>query len=547
MPTITFSLNDLSHLVGKKLTKEKVSELLEYAKAEIESEEKGELTLSVGDTNLPYLWSAEGIARLFKGILGVKKGIEKLKIEKSKDTIIVDKSVNNVRPYIAAFSVKGKKVDEYLLKQIIQLQEKFCHSYGMRRMKAAIGVYSYPKIKFPVYYKATNPESVKFIPLGFKREMTQGEILEMHPTGMEYAWILKGYKEYPILIDSKNAVLSFPPIINSDWSGRIEPGDSELFFEATGTDKEAVQFAANIFAYAFAERGFKIYSVDVKYGNKTGQHPLPFNEKMKISADFVNKILGTKLKENELKSLLENMRFGYEKGCALIPDYRRDIMHSVDIVEDAAIAFGYSKLPEFRLKTYTHGDTFRITKFIDKVRELLVGQGYQEAFSHILSNKPLLYEQMNVEDFGTVEIANPMTDTYSCVRTWVLPQLMELLAKSKNAEYPQRVFEEGLVTMKKDLKDCSRVAAVSAHTKADFTEIKQVLDFIMDSLGVKYEMEEAVHHSFIPGRVGRVVVNGKGVAYIGEIHPKVLSNFGMGVPVAAMELNLTDLFEVMKK
>lgn len=547
MPTINFSLNDLNNLVGKKLSKEKVSELLEYGKAEIESEEKGELTLSVGDTNLPYLWSVEGIARLFRGLLGIKKGIEKLKIEKSKDLIVVDKSVASVRPYIAAFSVKGKKVDEYLLKQIIQLQEKFCHSYGMRRMKAAVGVYSYPKIKFPVHYKATHPESVKFIPLGFKREMTQGEILEMHPTGMEYAWILKGCREYPMLVDSSNSVLSFPPIINSEWSGKIEPGDSELFFEATGTDKEAVQFAANIFAYAFAERGFKIYSVGVKYGSKTEQHPLPFNEKVKIKADFVNSILGTKLKETELKPLLEKMRFGYEKGCALIPDYRRDIMHPVDIVEDIAIAYGYNKLPEFKMGAYTHGETFPIVKFIDKIRELLVGQGYQEVFSHILCNKNLLYEQMNVDDFGTVEIANPMTETYSCARTWILPQLMELLAKSKNAEYPQKIFEEGLVTAKKDLKDYSRVALVTAHTKADFTEIKQALDFLMDSLGVKYSIEETTHHSFIPGRVGRVVVNGKGVAYIGEMHPKVLSNFGLGVPAAALELNLTDLFEVMKK
>jgi len=413
-------------------------------------------------------------------------------------------------------------------------------------MKVAVGVYSYPKITFPVHYKATNPESVKFIPLGFKREMTQGEILEMHPTGMEYAWILKGCKNYPLLVDSKNAVLSFPPIINSDWSGKIESGDNELFFEATGTDKEAVQFAANIFAYAFAERGFKIYSVGVKYGAKTEQHPLPFNEKVKISADFVNSILGTKLKESELKSLLEKMRFGYEKGHALIPDYRRDIMHPVDVVEDVAIAYGYNKLPEFGMNTYTHGNTFPITKFLDKIRELLVGQGYQEAFSHILANKNLLYGQMNVEDFGTIEIANPMTETYSCVRTWILPQLMEILGKSKNAEYPQKIFEEGLVTMKKDLKDYSRVALVTAHTKADFTEVKQVLDFIMDNLQIKYVIEDTVHNSFIPGRVGRVIVNGKAVAYIGEMHPSVLSNFGLGVPAAAFELNLSDLFETLR-
>jgi phenylalanyl-tRNA synthetase beta chain len=158
----------------------------------------------------------------------------------------------------------------------------------------------------------------------------------------------------------------------------------------------------------------------------------------------------------------------------------------------------------------------------------------------------LLYPMMNVDDFGTVEIENPMTELFSCVRTWILPQLMELLSKNKNAEYPQKIFEQGLVTMKKDLKDYERMAVVVAHTKADFTEIKQALDFMMNNLGVKYEIENTVHHSFIPGRVGRVVVNGKGIAYIGEMHPKVLSNFGLSVPVAAMEINLTDLFETLR-
>ncbi|MFH1065544.1 MAG: phenylalanine--tRNA ligase subunit beta, partial [Nanoarchaeota archaeon] len=267
------------------------------------------------------------------------------------------------------------------------------------------------------------------------------------------------------------------------------------------------------------------------------------------------------LKESDIKQLLEKFRYGYDKGKVLIPDYRRDIMHSVDVIEDIGIAYGYDKIAALPLKTYTLGGTFPITRFVDKARELAVGMGFQEIYSPVLSNKNLLYPMMNVEDFGTVEIENPMTELFSCVRTWILPQLMGLLSKNKNAEYPQKIFEQGLVTMlhersegklgasatmKKDLKDYERMAVVVAHTKADFTEIKQALDFIMNNLGVKYEIENTAHNSFIPGRVGRVVVNGKGVAYIGEMHPKVLSNFGMGVPVAAMEINLTDLFDVIK-
>lgn len=547
MPTITFDIDDLNKLVGKKLSKEKIAELLDYSKGEIEAVNGNEISVKSADTNLPYLWSVEGIAMLFKGLLGLEKGIKALKLEKSKDTVIVDKSVKDVRPFIAAFSVKGAKVDDYLLKQIIQLQEKFCHSYGMKRLKVAVGVYNYNKIKFPVYYKAVLPESVQFMPLGFRREMTLGEILESHPTGMEYAHLLKGLKFYPLLVDSDKQVLSFPPIINSEHSGKVLPGDSELFFEATGNDREAVQLAANIFAFAFAERGFKIKAAIIDYAGKKEESPTPFKDSIKVNAEDANKLLGLNLKETEVKQLLEKFRYGYEKGKVLIPDYRRDIMHPVDVIEDIGIAYGYDKIPARALKEYTLGGTFPLIKFIDKARELAVGMGYQEIYSPMLSNINLLYPMMNVDDFGTVEIENPMTELFSCVRTWILPQLMELLSSNKNAEYPQRIFEQGMVTMKKDLKDFERMAVVTAHTSASFTEIKQALDFIMNNLGVKYEIENTVHHSFIPGRVGRVVVNGKGVAYIGEIHPRVLANFGLGVPVAAFEMNLTDLFDITKK
>jgi phenylalanyl-tRNA synthetase beta chain len=229
MPTITFSLTDLQNIVGKKLSVEEVGDYAHLGKGDFEGYDKetDEIKIDFGDTNLPYLWSVEGFARLIKSILGKTKGIPKIKINKSDYKIIVDNSVSKVRPFIAGFVAKGKKVDDYSIKQLIQLQEKLCENFGRRRQKVAIGVYSYKKIVFPIHYKATNPESVKFTPLDFKREMTQQEILESHPKGKEYSWILKDQKKYPILLDSKDQVLSFPPIINSAITGKVEEGEED--------------------------------------------------------------------------------------------------------------------------------------------------------------------------------------------------------------------------------------------------------------------------------------------------------------------------------
>lgn len=553
MPTITFSYKDFCNLVGKKIEIEELSKLLSYGKGELEGydEETDEVSVSFGDTNLPYLWSVEGAARLVKGLIGKQKGIPPIDIIKKSDyRLVVEPSVRKIRPYIAAFVVKGKKVDDYLIKQLIDLQEKFCESYGRRRKKVAIGVYNFKKIKFPIFYKATDPESVKFVPLEFKREMTQQEILEEHPTGKEYAWTLEGFDKYPLLIDSNNEVLSFPPIINSNLSGKIEIGDEELFFEATGEDLDSVLLAANIFAQAFFDRGFEIFSVDNEYpeGDKITT-PFLFKETVRISRSQVRDLLGLDLKEGEIKTLLEKMQYNYSNWKVEIPDYRRDIMHPVDVIEDIAITYGYDNVEMLHMKSYTIGETLPLINFIDKARELVIGLGYQEVMSAILSNKKILYDKMDIKDFGTIEIESPISDTHSVVRTWILPVLMDVLSKNKHVEYPQKIFEEGLVTVRKgeEVKDYHRIALVNAHAESDYTKARQILDSILNTFKIKYKIEETEHNSFIPGRAGRVIADGKEIAYIGEIAPEVLKNFDLNVPVAGFELNLTELFEAIKK
>ncbi len=551
MPTIKFSLKDLQALLNKKITIEELENLLRYCKGEVGSYDKAadEVTAEFADTNLPYLWSTEGIARLLKGVIGKEKGIPKIDVKKSNYDVIVDDSVSNIRPYIVSFAAKNKKVDDYLIKQMIQLQEKLCENFGRRRQKIAIGIYRLKKIKFPVYYKATDPESIQFVPLDFRRSLTQQEILETHPKGKEYAWILKGMKKYPILVDSENNVLSFPPIINSAETGKIEEGDSDLFFEATGTDLKALNLAANIFAYALYDRGFDIYSVNVKYKNSKMITPELKNEKMKIKKEDVEKLLGLVFTDVQIKHLLEKSRYGFSNSVVEIPSYRGDILHGVDLIEDIGIMYGYENIKGRALTDYTTGRTFEIVKFINNIRDLVVGLGYQEIMSPILSNKENLYNKMNIKDFGTIEIANPMSETFSCLRSWLIPILMDVLSKNKHVDYPQKIFEEGLVTVKKDNKavDYERLAIVSAHKDANFTELKQILDYLMNLNNIKYQIEEIKHESFIEGRVGRVSVNGKNIAFIGEINPVVLKNFNLTVPVAALEINLSDLFEIIRK
>jgi len=219
------------------------------------------------------------------------------------------------------------------------------------------------------------------------------------------------------------------------------------------------------------------------------------------------------------------------------------------VIEDIGIIYGFDKIKEAPLTTFTAGSTLRINDFIDKVREIVVGIGYQEIMSPVLANKDFLHKRMNINDFGTIEIDDYMSETYSVVRSWLLPNLMEFFSKNKHVEFPQKIFEEGLVNARKgdSIIEFDMIAIAASHENANYTDVRQILDFIMKCFGLACDIEEAEHDSFIEGRCGRVIVKGKKVAYLGEINPQVLSNWGLEMPVAALELNLTELFEVVEK
>ncbi|MBI4140368.1 phenylalanine--tRNA ligase subunit beta [Candidatus Woesearchaeota archaeon] len=549
MPTITFSFKDFTTLLGKKISTQQFKELLEYAKAELEQTDGDNVSVKFNDTNQPYLWSAEGIATLLRGVIGKEKGVPKLNIKKSNKRIIVDKSVNSVRPHIAAFIAQGPPITEYLLNQIIQLQEKICDNYGKKREKIAVGIYPATNITFPVTYKAVKPESVKFVPLGWHEEQTLSQIILSHQKGKEYGKLLEKATNYPILIDTKNEILSFPPIINSDTMGNLKPGDTHIFFETTGTDERATDLAAIIFAHVLSMRGYTIFSVTITEGNRKIETPQTKTITTKINKQDIKKLLGIELKDTEIKKLLEKARYNIKEQTVEVPSYRQDIMHQVDIIEDIAIMHGYNNIESATITTFTRGAATQNTIFINACRQLLVGQGYQEIFSPILSNKTTMQDNMRTKE-QMIEIENFTSQTYSAVRTSILPTLLEVLSKNKHVDYPQKIFEQGIVTKRNGnmIIDQQFIAITLSHATANFTEIRQTATTILSQLGMHdFQIKETEHPSFITGRAVNILVNNENIGIFGEIHPEVLSSFGIEMPVAAAEINIDKLQQAQKK
>jgi phenylalanyl-tRNA synthetase beta chain len=554
MPTIDLSLKDLNKLVGKEITLDDFEhEALLWIKGEIDSHEGDEIKIDCKESNRPDFWSTEGIARTISGYYTKEKGIKKYEVEESDVYLHVDRSVDDIRPYIVAAVIEDLKVTDNLLKQLIQLQEKITITFGRKRRTAAIGIYDFDKITPPITYKAFKPLELKFTPLGMSKEMTLKEILQRHPKGIEYAPLLNDFDKCPIVIDSNNAVASMPPIINSESTGKVTENTKNLFIEVTGTNLDTVKTALNVVVCALADRGGKIKSVAIDYGKEKIITPNFTPKKIKIKFTDIEKLTGMKFTLKELKTLLEKYQYNVKKAkhCLEVeyPAYRNDILHPIDVIEDILISYGFNNINPIVPKLATEGSISEIEEFCESIRNIFPGFGAQELLNFTLTNKEILFEKMNVPDGNCVELANPVSIKWSCLRNYILPSMMDFLNHNISQEYPQQLYELGdvvIIDEKAETKTqtLKHLGWVLANKDANFTKAKQVLDFLLSGLKLKYEITNDNNNSFIPGRSGMIKINGIKVGHIGEIHPQVLKNFSVEFPACTFELNISELWNI---
>ncbi|MEK6906929.1 MAG: phenylalanine--tRNA ligase subunit beta [Nanoarchaeota archaeon] len=548
MPTVNLNRKEVENLIKKRISLDELKENITFLGTDLNEINDNEIIVEIFP-NRPDLLSEPGLARALKSFIGYETGLKKYKTLKSNYKVIIEESVKDVRPYTACAVVKNLKLNEDRIKEVIQLQEKLHVTYGRNRKKVAIGIYPLEKIKFPIRFLALPANEIKFHPLEYDKELTALEILEKHPAGKEYGHLLKDYDKYPLFIDANNNILSMPPIINSELVGRVNEKTKDVFIECSGFDFNILKKCLNIILCALSDLNGIIYENELVYNKKKEITPNLQPEEMKLNISYVNKILGLNLNENEIKKLLERMGYDYDNGKVLIPSYRVDILHEIDLVEDIGIAYGYNNFKEQIPNIATIAEEDKFYLFKEKIINLLTGLNLIEVRNYNLTSKESLYYKMN-HNGEVVSLANSLSQGYDVLRSWVIPSLMETLSKNKHNEYPQNIFEIGTIFKKGENEtnviEQERVAIALCHPKSNFTEIKQILDSLLSSLSLKYEIKDVEHDSFIPGRVGRININNKNIAYIGEIHPQVLNNWNLEMPVACLELNLTELFNVIK-
>ena len=549
MPTVNLQTNEIKKLLSKKISLEELKEKITMLGTSLDKLDENEIIVEV-PANRPDLLDESGLSRALNSFIGAKPGLKQYKINKSNYKVIIEESVKNVRPYTACAVIKNLKLNNERIKQIIQLQEKLHITFGRNRKKIAIGIYPLENIKFPIRFLALQPEKIKFQPLDESKEMNGNEIIEKHPAGKEYGHLLKNKKFYPVFIDANNNILSMPPIINSELTGRVTEKTKDVFIECSGFDFNILKKCLNIIVTSLSDIGGEIYENELVYKNKKELTPNLEPEEMKININYTNKILGLNLNEDNIKELLEKMGYSYNNKKVLIPAYRTDILHEIDLVEDIGIAYGYNNFEEQIPNIATVGEEDKFYAFKEKIINLLTGLNLIEVKNYNLTSRENLHKKMSLEEQNIILLANSLSQDYDILRSWIIPSLLETLSKNKHNEYPQNIFEIGNIFKKGESEtnviEQERLAVALCHNKADFTQIKQIFESLLLSLNLKYEIKEVEHNSFISGRVGRISVNDKKIAYIGEIHPSVLENWNLEIPISVLELNLTELFKSIR-
>lgn len=535
----------LENALNKKLNKKELEEVL--FNMGLELEEFGS-TIKVDVTaDRPDIVSTIGFIRALKSYLFDEK-IKKLKINKSNYKVIIDKSVKKVRPRSVALVVKNLNLNDDLLKEIIWVQEKIHDTFGRKRKKVAIGIYPLDKIEFPISFEGVRNSDVKFAPLGFKEKLTREDILKKTDAGKKYGDLLKESVS-PLFLDKKRQVLSMPPIINSESVGRVTTGTKDVFIECSGHDLLALNQTLNILAYLFSEMG-DLYEVEI-VDDTTFKSPNLEFEKRNITKNYVNNMLGTSFNSKEISALLTKMQYlvsktNSEEVLFEVPPFRVDIWHDVDIVDDIARAYNINKLEPEYPEVFCDSSLTKTTMLKEEVRDILVGLGLAEHMSFSLTSTKYQFDYMNVKKTSYMKLGFAVDSNLNMVRVNLIPELLKCLVGNRNKEYPQDVFEVNDVVINDEKSDVlcknSERACVLLAGVRSYTDIKGVCDDLFNQLGLKVSYKSNNSGSFIEGRCASILVNNKEVGVIGELHPKVLSNFGLIVPVVGFEIELDELF-----
>lgn len=546
MPVVKARLSRLFKLIGTH-NADLLQDVLFNLKSESEIEGE-EISIEVQSDRVD-MFSVEGIANAVKLYLEIAKP-SLMTIESTDFKVYVD--APSKRPYIAIAAVKNVNLNDELLKDLIEFQERLHATFGRNRRRVAIGLHDLDKLPSKtICYRDVDIDQTYMVPLHDYRRMSVGDVLKTTEQGMLYGSISINNNMHPAIL-SGNEVISLPPVINSSVT-QLEPSTESILIDVTGTDMNAVKVVLNTIIHALTLYSGSIIAAEIVYPNHTVITPDLTWRKMNIDVEFISTWLGLERGYVSSKSPAALAKMGYIVNSVsdrqievLVPYYRSDILHQVDVVEDIAIGMGYSSIVPEPVVPVGTGRGKEIDRIITAVlREVLVGLGYVETNTLTMLPSKFL-ELMGVGD--SLRIENPPSMEMDALRNALLQSMLILLTNAQHLALPVKLFEIGDVVSK--CEECynkwsneQRVAWVIMDSEIKFEDIHADLYVVLRELMLNGMMtiKRCSRPLFINGRCGCIEMDGEVIGVMGELDPEILLKVGIEYPVAGVELSVSKL------
>lgn len=272
-----------------------------------------------------------------------------------------------------------------------------------------------------------------------------------------------------------------------------------------------------------------------------------------LRPERVNKLLGVELEVDKMLNYLNSLgiKSHLEDGLiySTIPSYRLDLEIEADLIEEIGRLYGFHNIESKPLAgILTRGEKPYDKVLQEKVIRILLGLGYNEVMTYSFIS-PKAYDKINLPKDSKlrdyIKLINPLGEDYSVMRTTLVPTMLELLARNYNRGVESvYAFEIGnsfkpSIESKDNLPKEEKVLSIGFYGDDDFYFLKETIEVLLARLGIRdleYKREEN-SPTFHPGRTARLLVDGRELGILGEIHPDVCENYDIKARVYIAQLN----------
>ncbi len=281
--------------------------------------------------------------------------------------------------------------------------------------------------------------------------------------------------------------------------------------------------------------------------------------RVKFEPDKINALLGTDISAEEMLGYFAAVDLEYDAQTneVIAPTFRHDIFRTADLAEEVARFYGYDNIPTtLPSGEATTGKKPMKMRIEDMAREIAEFCGFSQGMCYSFESPKVFDKLLLPEDSSlrrAVQISNPLGEDFSIMRTISLNGMLSSLAFNYNHRNKNvRLYELGNIYLPKqlpltELPDERMKFTLGFYGDGDFFTMKGVIEEFLEKVGMKAKKtyDPTDKKPFLhPGRQADVIYQGKTIGFLGEVHPAVMDNYGLGEKTYVAVLDMPQIVEM---